>query len=85
MAESNIKLGINKSLSLLLKSQLRKPSIYRPILNSVIKIRSMLNFFLQEIDRSTRPLLPKSAVCRLLAEMVKSYAGCARYFLDFRF
>ena len=31
-----------------------------------------------EKDKSRRPLLPKSAVCRLLAEMVKSYAGCAR-------
>ena len=31
-----------------------------------------------EESRRKRPLLPKSAVCRLLAEMVKSYAGCAR-------
>merc|ERR1711892_591093 len=31
-----------------------------------------------EDARKKRHLLPKSAVCRLLAEMVKSYAGCAR-------
>eukprot|EP00092_Neocalanus_flemingeri_P041280 GFUD01044951.1.p1 GENE.GFUD01044951.1~~GFUD01044951.1.p1 ORF type:complete len:4316 (+),score=1501.53 GFUD01044951.1:136-13083(+) len=31
-----------------------------------------------EDARKRRHLLPKSAVCRLLAEMVKSYAGCAR-------
>lgn len=31
-----------------------------------------------EMDRRRRPLLPKSAICRLLAELVRSYAGCAR-------
>jgi E3 ubiquitin-protein ligase HUWE1 len=32
----------------------------------------------EEMDRRRRPLLPKSAICRLLAELVRSYAGCAR-------
>lgn len=32
----------------------------------------------EELDRKRRPLLPKSAICRLLAELVRSYAGCAR-------
>lgn len=32
----------------------------------------------EELDRRRRPLLPKSSICRLLAELVRSYAGCAR-------
>ena len=38
-----------------------------------------------EDARSRRPLLPKSAVCRLLAEMVKSYAGCAKLITEHEF
>ena len=38
-----------------------------------------------EEARKKRPLLPKSAVCRLLAEMVKSYAGCARLITEHLF
>jgi len=38
-----------------------------------------------EKDKSRRPLLPKSAVCRLLAEMVKSYAGCARLITEHQY
>merc|ERR1740128_1462069 len=38
-----------------------------------------------EKDNSRRPLLPKSAVCRLLAEMVKSYAGCARLITEHQY
>merc|ERR1719187_14784 len=38
-----------------------------------------------EEARKKRPLLPKSAVCRLLAEMVRSYAGCARLITEHLF
>lgn len=31
------------------------------------------------------PLLPKSAVCRLLAELVRSYAGCARLIAEYTY
>lgn len=40
---------------------------------------------MQEKDRSSLPLLPKSAVCRLLAEIVKSYAGCARLITEHQY
>ncbi len=32
-----------------------------------------------------RPLLPKSSICRLLAELVRSYAGCARLVAEHTF
>ncbi len=31
-----------------------------------------------EEDKKRRPLIPKSAILRLLAELVKSYANCAQ-------
>ena len=39
----------------------------------------------EELDRKRRPLLPKSAICRLLAELVRSYAGCARLVAEHTF
>ena len=36
-------------------------------------------------DRKRRSLLPKSAICRLLAELVRSYAGCARLVAEHTF
>ena len=39
----------------------------------------------EELDRKRRPLLPKSAICRLLAELVRSYAGCARLVTEHSF
>eukprot|EP00095_Tigriopus_kingsejongensis_P000123 maker-scaffold450_size166944-snap-gene-0.20 protein:Tk00123 transcript:maker-scaffold450_size166944-snap-gene-0.20-mRNA-1 annotation:"hypothetical protein DAPPUDRAFT_313219" len=35
-----------------------------------------------EEDLKKRPLLTKSAICRLLAELVKSYGGCAKLITD---
>jgi len=36
----------------------------------------------EDEKRSKKPLLTKSVVCRLLAELVKSYSGCARLITD---
>merc|ERR1711952_63047 len=38
-----------------------------------------------EERKKRRHLLPKSAVCRLLAEMVKSYAGCAKLITEHQY
>lgn len=32
----------------------------------------------EEANKKLRPLLPKSSICRLLAELVRSYAGVAK-------
>ena len=37
------------------------------------------------MEKKRRPLLPKSAICRLLAELVRSYAGCARLVTEHTF
>lgn len=36
-------------------------------------------------ENSRRPLISKSMLCRLLAELVKSYAGCAKLILEYTF
>ncbi|XP_076304373.1 LOW QUALITY PROTEIN: HECT, UBA and WWE domain containing E3 ubiquitin protein ligase 1 [Tachypleus tridentatus] len=36
----------------------------------------------EELAKKTRPLLPKSAICRLLAELIRSYGGCAKLVVE---
>merc|ERR1711994_1109013 len=38
-----------------------------------------------EEKKKKRHLLPKSSICRLLAEMVKSYAGCAKLITEHQY
>ena len=37
----------------------------------------------QDVKTSSKPLLPKSAILKLLAELVKSYAGVAQLITDY--
>lgn len=37
------------------------------------------------VPRSTYPALPKSAICRILAELVRSYVGCARLVIEYSY
>ncbi|KAG1653506.1 E3 ubiquitin-protein ligase HUWE1 [Nymphon striatum] len=38
-----------------------------------------------EAVKKTRPLIPKSSICRLLAELVRSYPGCAKLISEYSY